>query len=104
MIKVWAILHVTTGNYLPFHQSKSGFSYDEPSTKTRPRLFYTKKAATQALAAWLKGQYEAVYEMESESWEMPRQYRVFAGCKIVEVPYRKKLLMKVVEFDLVEAA
>jgi hypothetical protein len=104
LLKVWAIQHTTSGNYLPFSKVKKGFSYDEPSTKTRPRLFYSYRAAKQALNAWLKGHWKVRMSTERESWEIPHEYLVFDGFDIQEVKYRKTLVMRIVEFNLVDVA
>lgn len=53
---VYAIRRKSTGLYLPDRRGK-GYSNDEPTSKARPRLFWTRIAASAALKAWGRGRW-----------------------------------------------
>lgn len=95
--EVYAIRHKPTGRYLPARAGK-GYSNDEPTAVSRPRLFWSRQSAKLALTAWLKGR-----------WVRCGGYRNGPddeGCeedvKVVPVATRKAEEMEIVAFLLQE--
>lgn len=93
----FAIRHKPSGGFLPTFGSRKGrggFTHDEPSTVTPPRLFSRRQAASAALTHWLKGkltvsQYQGYDGDYDESWNYkPILSRKAEDMEIVEVTIR----------------
>lgn len=55
--RLWVIQHIPSGQLMPLYPSNKGYSNWEPGCFSRgvPRVFTSKKAAENAVTAWLKG-------------------------------------------------
>ena len=99
---VYALRNKHTGLYLPDRQGK-GYTNDEPTSKARPRLHWSRRAAEMALRAWLKSvwtrrteggyRYDHAMEVECDEWTEVRR-----------VETRRADDMEIVEFKLTEEA
>lgn len=96
-LTVWAIRNKETGLFLPATKQGRGFSFDEPTSEDRPRIFYTLQSARQALASWARGYHKL--ECETSDWDGKK---ITIGYYIVKAPHRKKEDMEIVEFGLFE--
>lgn len=93
IIKVWAIRDKTREMFLPHYKSTRGYSFSEPISVNRPRLFFSRRSATAALAAWLRGYHVPLKDNDG--------YGTFTyGYKIEKCEGRKKENMEIVEFEL----
>lgn len=91
---LYAIRHKHTQLYMPDRQGK-GYSNDEPTSKDRPRLFWKRKAAEAALAAWLKGRW-----VKKFSWCHRWDEGVDDELEIVPVAGRVKEDMEIIPMSL----
>ena len=66
-ILVYAIRHIPTGKLMPVTRHARGSSYWTPDKVTPqgvPRLFPTRRGATNAMTAWLQGEWVPVWDQE----------------------------------------
>jgi hypothetical protein len=80
---MYAIRDRESGLFLPAHKQSRGFSFDEPSSDRKPRLFFNTESAKKAPAAWLRGYHNPIKDDEG--------FGLFTvGYKIEKVESRKK--------------
>lgn len=99
---VYALRNRHTGLYLPDRRGK-GYTNDEPTSKDRPRLHWSRRSAVSAARAWLKGVWvkkssnpcrlDSEYGWECDEWT-----------EIRRVATRKAEDMEIVAFKLTEEA
>lgn len=92
MLTLYLIRHKPTGKYLPVTKYNRGGSHTEPMSvlAANPRIFYSKKAAISALAAWLKGKPATRNYFIDENAEefltiLPQPHRIKSKMEIVEM-------------------
>jgi hypothetical protein len=104
-MKVFAIRHKPTGEFMPTRMSRNGFggwswwrepAYGKPFDPT-PRLFPSKQGAQNALTAWMQGRWVTI-TVHSGGWESPEETRVPVPEK-TETP-RVREDMEIVELAL----
>lgn len=84
-MKVWAIQHIPTGKWMPcrmFRTSRAGWSRWDPAGSSaeaphdqNPRIFFTERAAANALAMWLQGMWAMAYT-EGDYFNPPEPARL----------------------------
>lgn len=81
-MRVFAIRHVPTGEFMPARMSRNGFGgwswWREPNVTVfdkTPRIFPSKQGAQNALTAWLQGRWVTI-SVTSGGWEDPQEDRV----------------------------
>jgi hypothetical protein len=99
-ITFWLIRHIPTGHYLPQPQGRMGRggSHVEPvqhnpnDPATKPRLFTTKRSASNALGQWLAGKHMCHWSYGGEGYDYdeyttiePQPHRIRADMEIVSV-------------------
>lgn len=102
VITFWFVRHKPSGGYLPEPAGRMGRggSHVEPVVHTEdpattPRVFTTKRSATNALSSWLRGK---VYHSSGyDGWD--NEY--YEGTDLVPVPSRKKDEMEIISVELV---
>ena len=113
-MQIYTIRHIPTGALMParmFRTTYRGWTYWEPTGAAGlggepgiPRFFPTRRAASVALTAWIKGPHTAHQELESESWELPEQYTVSYGTVATPAAIpRIRTEMEIVTFNLIES-
>lgn len=98
-MRLYAIRHKPTGNYLLQRNRLRGGSAEEPlpwTDKRHPRFFPNPTNAKKALTAWLAGRWKDVY---SRPYYGDLEYD---GPEPVPVPERRREDMEIVEFLLAE--
>jgi len=96
---VYAIRRKSTLLYLPDRRGK-GYSNDEPTSKDRPRLFWTRRAAEMALHAWGRGRWVCKRSGGYGSGPLDMEYDEEVVIK--PVPGRVLIDMEIVELALKE--
>lgn len=101
-MKVYAIRHKGTNNYMPANppsKNRTSYSNTEPEPnggKYGPRIFPSHKSALNSIVAWKLGawvwvRYDYAPEGPEEWYHEPKK-----------VPHRELMDMEVVEFELTE--
>ena len=100
MVKLYAIRHKPTSNYLPARKGRGG-SHDEPkpTTEAMPRLFFTERSAKSALSAWLQGKWRVETSRSYDGWGLDDDVTLVVDAQ----PHRKADDMEVVVFNLTGA-
>lgn len=97
-MKFWLIRHKPTGFYLPQPDGRMerGGSHVEPADKNEqePRLFKSRRAATNALGQWLRGKFTRGSGYDSLNHEY------YEDISVTPVPSRVKADMEIVELEM----
>lgn len=105
---VFAIRHIPTQEFMPCRMNKghTGWSYWSPGNRgdppydRNPRLFFSRKSATNALTMWLQGVWKRD-QGTSHDWEgIPDGYDELTS-NTPPIP-RNREEMEIVEFKLME--
>lgn len=95
---VYAIRRISDKAYLPARKNGRGFSFDEPTADTFPRLFQNERSAKAALSAWLRGIWDdPVYDHDEWSHS-----DIKTGATPRKVDGRNPEDMQIVRFSLSE--
>jgi len=94
-MKAWALRDKGTKLCLPWGKHNRHNSWEEFTSENKPRLFNSKRAASNAKIAWMQGK-----------WRIYTSYNSFEyGESSVEPKFikeRKEKEIEIVEFDLTE--
>jgi len=92
---IFVVRHNPTRTYMPLMKASGrGGSHWHPgmTTNKRPRLFYTKRAAANAISQWLRGEWEWTgWNRQDEDCE----------CKPRKVESRNKEELEILRLDII---
>lgn len=93
----WVIKDKLTGNYIPdprgWYNNRGGSWVEPDPDKNKTRLFKTRRAATNFLAQWLRGQHVPDYDYEDG-------FRYTIGATPKAVVTRIKDDMEIIEINI----
>lgn len=91
---IFVVRHKPTGTYMPLMRptGRGGSHWHPtPQQQKRPRLFYTKQAATNAISQWLRGEWKWTgWNGQDEEWD----------CKPVPVKSRKREDLEILMLEI----
>lgn len=96
-MKVWALRNKETGLYIPMGEHGRNNSCMEPTSKDRPRLHTSKRAAVNTLTAWLAGKWRWT---TNKDWESGIAESTLEPHKTITKRIKEDI--EIVEFELVE--
>ncbi len=99
-MKLWAIRNKHTKLFIPTPRTHRGFSWETASSSDKPRLHWSKRAAQNALTAWLAGTWKN--QFSGATYFEPPEYEGPAPFKPSPDDNRKREEMEIVEFSLEE--